>query len=251
MTYLTTASFSSFLLLRLVERCSSKFLANFYPWGPIARSTAPRRDYGTTTSQPPESRSSTPEASSHNEDDAISPTSVKRVARLGLEFCLLWFTANFCVAKALEYTTVATCTILASTSGLWTLLIGATFEVEAFTLRKLLAVLLSIVGIALVSSADLSGNGSSGLSSRKSFSENLAGELLALSSAVMYGIYTILIKKRAGSVNTDILLFFGFVGTLNTILLWPGFLVLDKSGLEEFELPPSGRVWSIILVRPS
>ena len=56
-------------------------------------------------------------------------------------------------------------------------------------------------------------------------------------------------KKRIGDESrVDMLLFFGFVGFFNMIALWPGFFILHFTGVELFELPPTGRIWSIILV---
>lgn len=112
-------------------------------------------------------------------------------AWLSLEFCLLWFLANYCVAACLEYTTVASSTIITSTSSMFTLLFGALFGVERFTLRKLFAVLASLTGIILISSIDLSGNNTDdehrGDFPSKTFAELAAGDLLALASAVLYG----------------------------------------------------------------
>jgi solute carrier family 35 protein F5 len=45
-------------------------------------------------------------------------------------------------------------------------------------------------------------------------------------------------------------LFFGLVGLFNMIIMWPGFLILHFSGIEEFQLPPGGRVVTIIIVSP-
>ena len=82
---------------------------------------------------------------------------IKETARLALEFCLLWFCANYFAAACLEYTTVASSTILASTSSIWTLLSGSILRVERFTLRKFIGVCASLGGVALISMVDVSG----------------------------------------------------------------------------------------------
>ena len=65
----------------------------------------------------------------------------------------------------------------------------------------------------------------------------------------MYGIYTTLMKKRIGDESrVDMTLFFGFVGLFNFITLLPGFFVLHYSGIETFELPPTKRILTIVLV---
>src|SRR2546423_7352605 len=72
-----------------------------------------------------------------------------------MAFCILWFAANYFAMACLQYTTVASTTILTSTSSIWTLLMGACTHTEKFTIRKLLGVIASFVGIVLVSHADL------------------------------------------------------------------------------------------------
>ena len=180
------------------------------------------------------------------------PLNFPEIARLSLEFCIIWFLANYFVAACLEYTTVASSTILTSTSSVFTLLFGTLFRVERFTLRKLLGVCASLTGIALISSVDLSGSSDEnrGNFPHKSISEVAIGDGMALISAVMYGLYAVFMKKRIGDESrVNMPIFFGLVGLLNVLLLWPGFLVLHFTGIERFEMPPSARIWTIIIVR--
>ena len=84
----------------------------------------------------------------------------------------------------------------------------------------------------------------------KSRGQIAVGDAMAFFSAIVYGIYTILMKKRIGDeARVNMPLFFGLVGLFNVLLLWPGFLILHFTGEEVFQLPPSGRVWAIVLVR--
>lgn len=178
--------------------------------------------------------------------------SLPETARLSLEFCILWFLANYFVAACLEHTTVASSTILTSTSSVFTLLFGALFGVERFSVRKMLGVLASLAGIVLISSVDLSGNNDEnrGNFPHKSRSQIALGDGMALVSAVMYGIYAVFMKKRIGDESrVNMPLFFGLVGLWNVLLLWPGFIILHFAGVEKFELPPDRRVLTIILVR--
>jgi solute carrier family 35 protein F5 len=82
----------------------------------------------------------------------------RETAVLSFEFCLLWFAANYFVAACLEYTSVASSTILTSTSSIWTLMFGAFMKVEKFTVKKLVGVLVSFSGIILISMVDLNGD---------------------------------------------------------------------------------------------
>ena len=135
--------------------------------------------------------------------------------------------------------------------GIWTLIFGALIGVEGFTTRKLVGVIASLAGIILISRVDLSGENDQnrGTFPHKSRKQIAIGDTLALASALLYGLYTILMKKRIedeGRVN--MLLFFGFVGAFNLVFLWPGFFLLHFTGVEVFEFPPTKRIWTIILV---
>ena len=159
--------------------------------------------------------------------------------------------ANYFVAACLEHTTVASSTILTSTSSIFTLLLGCAVNVEIFTLRKLFGVLASLLGVVLISSVDLFGNNDNGRGSfpHKSARQVALGDAMALLSAVLSGVYAVLMKKRIGDERRiSMPVFFGLVGLFNVLLLWPGFLILHFTGVEPFELPPTSRVTTIILV---
>lgn len=176
------------------------------------------------------------------------------------------------MAACLEYTTVASSTILTSTSskifflscflgayaqtvtGVWTLIFGALLSVEKFTIKKLIGVLSSLAGIVLISSIDITGNQDRNRGSfpHKSHREIAIGDVLAFTSAVMYGVYTTLMKKKIGDESrVDMPLFFGFVGLFNVLTLLPGFFILHFTGVETFELPPTRRILAIVLVSDS
>ena len=172
-------------------------------------------------------------------------------AKLSFQFCFLWLLANYFAAACLEYTTVASATILSATSSIWTLLFGTLFAVERFTVRKLVGVLASLAGIVLISSVDMSGetDKNRGTFPHKTPGEIAIGDILAFVSAVIYGIYAVVIKKHLcdeGRVNMP--LFFGLVGLITVLLLWPVFFILHFTGIETFELPPDSRVTMIVLL---
>ncbi|KAK5137279.1 hypothetical protein LTR08_000249 [Meristemomyces frigidus] len=184
--------------------------------------------------------------------EPLPQLTLPEIAKLGLEFCIIWFVANYFVAACLEYTTVASSTILVSTSSVWTLCFGVAFGVEAYTLRKLVAVMASLAGIVLISTVDLSGNNTDdehrGDFPAKSLRDVAIGDALALFSAVMYGGYAVFMKKRISDESrVNMPIFFGFVGLINVVLLWPGLLILHFTGVERFELPPNSWVTTIIM----
>ncbi|GAD98943.1 conserved hypothetical protein [Paecilomyces variotii No. 5] len=184
---------------------------------------------------------------------------LRATARLSFEFCLLWFMANYFAMACLQYTTVGSATILTSTSGVWTLVFGAVIRVEKVTLRKFFGVFASLVGIILISRVDLSSSDdptaqatdepNPGSFPHKTPGEIALGDAMAAFSAIVYGIYTIVMKKQVGDESrVNMQLFFGLVGLFNTFLLWPGFIILHFTGVEQFAFPDTSRVWMIILV---
>lgn len=181
---------------------------------------------------------------------------LRATAKLSLQFCMLWFLANYFAMACLQYTTVGSTTILTSTSGVWTLIFGALIGVEKFTVRKLAGVVASLVGIILISRVDLSASdappaedGSGSRFPNKSSAEIALGDAMAGFSAVMYGVYTIVLKKQVGDESrVNMTLFFGLVGLINMFLLWPGFIIMHFTGLEQFAFPDTGKIWAIILV---
>jgi solute carrier family 35 protein F5 len=134
---------------------------------------------------------------------------------------------------------------------------GALFRVEKFTMRKFMGVMASLIGIILISRVDLSkpdaGEGadsSEGSFPHKSSGEIALGDAMAAFSAILYGLYTVVMKKQVGDESrVNMPLFFGLVGFFNIIFLWPGFFVMHWTGMEPFSMPETSRVWSIILVR--
>lgn len=128
---------------------------------------------------------------------------------------------------------------------------GAFIGVERFTVRKFLGVLASLVGIVLISRLDVSKTDSSdgGSFPEKSSGEIALGDAMAAFSAIMYGVYTIVMKKQVGDESrVNMQLFFGLVGLFNLFLLWPGFVVLHLTGIEPFALPGTRKIWVILVV---
>ncbi|CAG5865898.1 unnamed protein product [Menidia menidia] len=188
------------------------------------------------------SRMSYPAAKDHEAMlRTVGKLTITDVAKISFFFCFVWFLANLSYQEALSDTQVAIVNILSSTSGLFTLILAAIFpsnSSDRFTLSKLLAVVLSMGGVALVS-----------LSSMDSPDENgVTGSLWSLAGAMLYAVYIVMIKRRVDREDKlDIPMFFGFVGLFNLLLLWPGFLLLHYTGFEAFELP-SQLVWTYILI---
>ncbi|XHG04712.1 hypothetical protein AWENTII_007959 [Aspergillus wentii] len=139
--------------------------------------------------------------------------------------------------------------------GVWTLIFGAFLGVEKFGIRKTLGVLASLAGIILISRVDISGSDDNGGSDstdgaiHRTPGEIALGDAMAGVSAVLYGVYTIVMKKQVGDESkVNMQLFFGLVGVFNFILLWPGFFIMHWTGVEPFGLPDTSRIWTIISI---
>lgn len=159
--------------------------------------------------------------------------------RIALIFGLLWFVSNLLNNASYVYTTVQSATIISCTSSFFTLAIGAWFQVEEFTWSKVFPILMSVIGVTLISTED--GMEVTGPP------QSLLGNILALGSAFLYGVYTTLLKYRVQHeerLNTK--LFFGLVGLFNIIGMWPLIIALDYSGIERFSLPTLHRDWLLL-----
>ncbi|KAI3323020.1 hypothetical protein HD806DRAFT_96416 [Xylariaceae sp. AK1471] len=172
----------------------------------------------------------------HDIPKPVEQLSFLETAKLSLEFAPIWFFGNYFASACLEYTSVGSVTILTSTSSVWTLIFCAIMKIESFSVRKLVGVLASLSGVILISLVDLSGNGNDddrGNFPHKTQAQIAIGDAMALFSAVVYGIYVVVMKVRVGNEDrVNMPLFFGLVGTFNILFLWPLFPILHYTGIE-------------------
>lgn len=168
--------------------------------------------------------------------------SVGETVRLACQFSALWFLSNFVTNASLLFTSVSSQTILSSTSSFFTLLVGWSLSVERLNVRKVIGVALSFFGVVLLTNSD-------DLEVQEPKSNLiLLGNLLALSGALFYGVYSILLKLRVEhEQRLDMKLFFGFVGVFSLSFLWPTLFLLDWMGVERIQLPPTPAVWGVLL----
>ena len=183
-------------------------------------------------------------------DPAEEKLSFLETARLSLEFSMLWFLANYTASACLEYTSVASVTILTSTSSVWTLIFCSLMRIESFSWRKLVGVLASLTGVILISTVDLSGSSDENRGSfpHKTLGEIAIGDSMAFVSAVIYGLYVTVMKRKVGNEDkVNMPLFFGLVGTFILTLLWPLFFVLHFTGMEPVCPSVPDPTWDISL----
>ncbi|KAJ6519938.1 hypothetical protein C8R45DRAFT_953318 [Mycena sanguinolenta] len=193
--------------------------------------------------------------SSDPSEEALPPLTIQETARLAATFCSFWFIANWTVNAALDFTSVASATILSSMSGFFTLGIGRIFRVETLSFAKIGAVITSFVGVILVSLSDsVQPQQPAGPASRPlAHAEDLAprprlGDALALISALFYALYVILLKVRMRTESrVDMQLFFGFVGLFNILAYWPVGIFLHLIGVETLELPKGNAIAALAI----
>ncbi|XP_022098441.1 solute carrier family 35 member F5-like [Acanthaster planci] len=164
-----------------------------------------------------------------------------QVIKMSLSFCVVWFLANFSYQEALNDTQMAIVNTLSSTSGVFTMILAAFFPSSSgdkFTLTKLVSVLLTVGGIAMVSFT----------TTDQAQEEVKVGSLWALGGAFLYAVYLVMLKRRVENEDAlDIPMFFGFVGLFNFLLIWPGLIILHFSNWETLEMPSAKVVMYLAL----
>lgn len=222
------------------------------------------------------------EGSLHNESENVEPTlstslipkdsdgivstklSLPATVKLSAQFCILWFAANLVTNASLSYTSVASQTILSSTSSFFTLLVGALCHAEVINRIKVIGSIVSFIGIVLVTRSDSTASAATSdnvhLTIPYKFHNGITpdntdaftifcGNLLALAGALLYGVYSILLKWRIQDESrVNMKIFFGFVGLFTLLFLWPTIFLLHYLGWEEFQLPHGSKVLSVVII---
>lgn len=173
----------------------------------------------------------------------VEKYSVIETFKLSAIFSIIWFLSNYFQNASLSLTNVSSSTILSSTSGLFTLIFGVLAKIENFNYTKCAGVLISLFGVIFVSKADHNPSDDIGNSP-------ILGDILSLCGSILYGLYTVLLKKKIPNEDkVDTMLFFGFVGLINTLCLIPLFPIFHFLGIESFSFVEFDQdIWKILLV---
>ncbi|MBA0789916.1 hypothetical protein Gohar_014596, partial [Gossypium harknessii] len=129
---------------------------------------------------------------------------------------LLQYLSNAALAR----TSVASTTVLSSTSGLFTLFIGAFLGQDSLNVAKVVAVFVSMAGVVMTTLGKTwAADDSIGSANGK---RSLVGDLFGLLSAMSYGLFTVLLKKFAGEEGerVDVQKLFGYIGLFTLVALW-------------------------------
>jgi solute carrier family 35 protein F5 len=165
------------------------------------------------------------------------PLSTKEIARIALYFFSIYFASNYVTHVAFTSTLVSSASILAGTSGFFTLILGRLAGVEKITFFKTIAVLISVGGVLLM-----------GIPMFFDQASHLTGNCLALTGALLYGFYSVFLKRVCGDEGRlSMPILFAFGGLYTLLFGWIVILGLHFSGTETFELPPNYWIASLIV----
>ncbi|GMG19371.1 unnamed protein product [Ambrosiozyma monospora] len=193
-------------------------------------------------------------------DDAIilnTPNirlSSKQIFIVAMQAASLYFFSCCLSTSSLKFTSASNQTILATTSSVFTLIIGAFCKVEKITLLKVISIIASIGGILLITLGNFkptSGMDSFILESAVAvISDAELGDLMALLGACLYSGYLILLRLKLGEQtnDTDDSIVYGLIGVNTTLFLFPFLVIAHLLGLEPLTMPESKTILLIILI---
>ncbi|XP_042486541.1 uncharacterized vacuolar membrane protein YML018C-like [Macadamia integrifolia] len=176
--------------------------------------------------------------------------STREIATYGFYIAPIWFITEYLSNAALARTSVASTTVLSSTSGLFTLFIGAFLGQDSLNIAKVVAVFVSMAGVLMTTLGKTWATDEAQLNASANGKRTLVGDLFGLLSAVTYGLFTVLLKKFAGEEGerVDVQKLFGYIGLFTLVALWWLVWPLTALGIEpKFTIPNSIKMEEVVL----
>ncbi|XP_022637439.1 uncharacterized transporter C405.03c isoform X1 [Vigna radiata var. radiata] len=184
-----------------------------------------------------------------NATKANKQLTTREIATYGFYIAPIWFLTEYLSNAALARTSVASTTVLSSTSGLFTLFIGVLMGQETLNIAKIVSVLVSMAGVVMTTLGKTWATDDA-LASPSNGQRTLVGDLFGLLSAITYGLFTVLLKKASGEEGEriDVQKLFGYIGLFTLLALWWLIWPLSAIGVEpKFTIPHSIRVDEVVL----
>mmetsp|Transcript_11080 Transcript_11080/g.29339 ORF Transcript_11080/g.29339 Transcript_11080/m.29339 type:complete len:366 (-) Transcript_11080:134-1231(-) len=164
------------------------------------------------------------------QDDASVGDQRWLVVRLAATLGVLWFCGSVSFNFSLRRTSVATNTVLSSSSSVFTFIFSLIVLQDPFKWRSFIAVCLSIIGCTIVVFRNPE------TMSEDAVENTLVGDALTLLSSVLFASATVLLKKLAPP-DLDVSMFFGLSG-LFVLVVSPVFIfVAGVLGIEQPNRP--------------